>query len=211
MEHKRVAPATGTWWKRENLVPGLALLVLAAVAWAYTVSHAGAMNGMALPVPLHRMDTTGTAEPAWAMTQLGGLVLFLLGWLVMMVAMMLPAALPLVLLYRTIARKRLRAIKANAGMIGLLACYLGVWTVAGMPVYAYSLLMNARGPLAAVVPGLLLIAGGAYQFTALKRGCHTRCSNPLFFLMHKWRPGGPRAQCGWVCCTALTAWAAAWA
>jgi predicted metal-binding membrane protein len=39
------------------------------------------------------------------------------------------------------------------------------------------------------LPGVLLIAGGIYQFTALKGDCHARCSNPLFFLMHRWRPG----------------------
>ncbi len=36
---------------------------------------------------------------------------------------------------------------------------------------------------------MLLMAGGAYQFTALKGGCHARCSNPLFLLMNEWRPG----------------------
>ena len=41
----------------------------------------------------------------------------------------------------------------------------------------------------ALLPGLLLIAGGFYQFTALKQGCHARCSNPLFFLMQQWRSG----------------------
>jgi predicted metal-binding membrane protein len=107
--------------------------------------------------------------------------------------MMLPAALPLVLLYRTLARRRVRTIEASGGMVGLLAGYLAVWAVAGLPVYAYSLLMDARASLTAVVPGILLIAGGAYQFTALKRGCHTRCSSPLFFLMHKWRPGAAGA------------------
>jgi hypothetical protein len=51
MEHTHVAPATTTWWKRENLVPGLALLVLTAVAWAYTLSQVGA-RGCAADTPL---------------------------------------------------------------------------------------------------------------------------------------------------------------
>src|ERR671913_832974 len=45
------------------------------------------------------------------------------------------------------------------------------------------------GSYAFVFPAVLLVIGGAYQFTSLKRGCHTRCSNPLFFLMGKWKPG----------------------
>jgi predicted metal-binding membrane protein len=189
VEHKQVAPASATWWKREHLVPGLVLLALTAVAWAYTLSPTSAVDAMTLPSPLDRMSTTDAMAPPEVMAERGGLVLFLLGWAAMMVAMMLPAALPLVLLYRTIALRRLGKIKAGGGMVGLLAGYLAVWAAAGLPVYAYSLVMDARRPLTAVVPSVLLIAGGAYQFTALKQGCHTRCSNPLFFLMHKWRPG----------------------
>ena len=40
---------------------------------------------------------------------------------------------------------------------------------------------------------MLLIVGGAYQFTPLKRICHVRCSSPLFFLMQNWRPGAAGA------------------
>ena len=71
----------------------------------------------------------------------------------------------------------------------MLAGYVAVWITAGLPVYAYGLLMGGMSPVLAALPGLLLISGGAYQFTALKRGCHVRCSSPLFFLMQKWRAG----------------------
>ena len=47
--------------------------------------------------------------------------------------------------------------------------------------------------MAGVLPALLLIVGGAYQFTPLKSICHTRCSSPLFFLMQNWRSGAPGA------------------
>jgi predicted metal-binding membrane protein len=40
---------------------------------------------------------------------------------------------------------------------------------------------------------LLLVVGGIYQFTPLKRICHARCSSPLFFLMQNWRSGAPGA------------------
>ena len=205
MEHSHVAPgpATTIWWKRENLWQGLALVVLAAVAWAYTLSQSGAMQGMA---PSTAMGSQGGMEmPAEmgdaGMRDMGGLdargelvradevALFLVGWAAMMVAMMLPAALPLILLYRTVARQRLRPGGVAPGMAALLAGYIGVWTAAGLPVYAYTLLARVTGPIMAVVPGLLLIAGGVYQFTRLKQGCHTRCSSPLFFLMNQWRPG----------------------
>lgn len=168
--HAAIGPATPLWRKRENLLPALALLALTAFAWAYTLSRAGTMQNMPMPAA-------------------SGLILFLVGWAVMMVAMMLPAAVPLMLLYRTVARKRLQPTKAAAGVMALLAGYVGVWTVAGAPVYLYNLLSQTQGPLMRVAPGLLLIAGGVYQFSALKEGCHNRCSNPLFFLMNRWKPG----------------------
>jgi predicted metal-binding membrane protein len=127
------------------------------------------------------------------MSAIGGIVLFLCVWAIMMVAMMVPATLPLILLYRTIARNRLSQVRAHVGMVTLLVGYVAVWAVAGLPVYAYNASAGAAGSLAAVLPALLLIVGGAYQFTPLKRICHVRCSSPLFFLIQNWRPGATGA------------------
>lgn len=165
------------WRRRENLLPGLALASLAAAGWAYAVRQATAMGDMEdamLPV---------------AMGGIEGFAVFLFGWTAMMVAMMVPATLPLILLYRTISRNRLGLARARAGMTLLLAGYVAVWAAVGLPVYAYSMLGEALGSAGALLPGLLLIAGGVYQFTGLKSGCHTRCSNPFSFLMRRWRPG----------------------
>jgi predicted metal-binding membrane protein len=164
------------WRRRENLLPGIALLVLAVAGWAYIAYQASAMGGM---------GSMGGAR----ISTMGGLVPFVLGWTAMMVAMMVPATLPLVLLYRTVARNRLSPVRARVGMTALLAGYVAVWAAAGLPVYAYALAGETVGRFAAVLPAVLLIIGGAYQFTSLKHSCHARCSNPLFFLMQKWKPG----------------------
>src|SRR5918993_3158597 len=73
--------------------------------------------------------------------------------------------------------------------LALMALAAAVWAFAGLPVYAYNSLVGAAGSLAALLPALLLIIGGVYQFTPLKRICHARCSSPLFFLIQNWRPG----------------------
>ncbi len=170
------------WRRRENLLPGLALVALAAAGWAYVGYQAASIGSMS------------TAVGGMAMGGLGGILLFLPAWVVMMVAMMVPATLPLILLYRTIARKRLGGpARARAGTGILLLGYVAVWAIAGVPVYAYDSLSDAAGSLAAVLPASLLIVGGAYQFTPLKRICHARCSNPLSFLMRNWRPGAAGA------------------
>jgi predicted metal-binding membrane protein len=160
-----------SWSQRPNLLAGLALLALAAAGWVYVAYQAASMGSMAM---------AGMG---------GGGLVFLSGWTAMMVAMMVPATLPLILLYRTIARSRLSPARAQVGMVGLLMGYLVVWAIAGVPVYAYTLLAEAASSLATVLPALLLVVGGVYQFTPLKGACHARCSSPLFFLLQNWRPG----------------------
>jgi len=165
------------WRRRENLLPGLALLVLTLAGWIYIAYQASTTMGS--------METMSGAR----ISTMGGFVLFVLGWTAMMVAMMILATLPLILLYRLVARKRLNQIQARAGLTALLLGYIAVWAVAGLPVYVYALAAEAIGSYAIVLPAVLLVIGGSYQFTSLKRSCHTRCSNPLFFLMQKWKPG----------------------
>jgi predicted metal-binding membrane protein len=171
----------GEWRRRENLLPGLALIALAAVGWAYVAYQAASMGNMR------------SAMGGMAMGGIGGIALFLSSWAVMMVAMMVPASLPLILLYRHLARKRLSPAQARIGTVVLLVSYVAVWAIAGLPVYVYNALSGAAGSLAALLPALLLIVGGAYQFTPLKRICHARCSSPLFFLIQNWRPGATGA------------------
>jgi predicted metal-binding membrane protein len=164
------------WHRRENLLPGLALLVLTVVGWVYIAYQASIMGSM---------ETMSGAR----ISTMGGFVPFVLGWTAMMVAMMIPATLPLILLYRLVARQRLNPMQARIGMAALLSGYIVVWASAGLPVYLYALAAQSIGRFAAVLPAGLLVIGGVYQFTSLKRSCHARCSNPLFFLMQKWKPG----------------------
>jgi predicted metal-binding membrane protein len=164
------------WRRRENLLPGLALLVLTAVGWVYIAYQTSTMDSM---------EAMSNAR----ISTMGGFVPFVLGWTAMMVAMMIPATLPLILLYRIVSRQRLNSIQARVGIVALFLGYIVVWAVAGLPVYLYALTAEAVGLYAIVLPAVLLVIGGVYQFTSLKRSCHARCSNPLFFLMQKWKPG----------------------
>ncbi|HZD69402.1 MAG TPA: DUF2182 domain-containing protein [Actinomycetes bacterium] len=160
------------WSQRNNLVPGLALVALAAAGWGYVA-----------------FGSSATGMGSMAMGGAGGGVVFLAGWTAMMTAMMVPATLPLILLYRTTASNHRPPIQSHIGMVVLLAGYLGVWAAAGIPVYAYSLVVEPVGSLGTVLPAALLVVGGIYQFTPLKRGCHVRCSSPLGSLLQHWRQG----------------------
>src|SRR5918998_6436416 len=128
MEHASAftPPVLEQWRRRENLLPGLTLLVLAVAGWVYTAYQASTMDGM---------ESMGGAR----ISTMGGVVPFVLGWTAMMVAMMVPATLPLILLYRVVARQRTSEPeipdRARVGTAALLAGYVAVWAIAGLPIY----------------------------------------------------------------------------
>ena len=124
---------------------------------------------------------------------LGALTNFVIAWLVMMAAMMLPSAAPLVLLYR-VAGPGARAI--NTGF--LVAGYLLVWAAFGLPVFFLQqviMLAASDGSMVArVLPyavAVILALAGLYQFTPLKEACLRQCRSPLDFMMQRWHGGGP--------------------
>jgi predicted metal-binding membrane protein len=122
---------------------------------------------------------------------------FLLAWTVMMVAMMLPSAAPLVLVYGPRGRTRL--------VLG----YLLVWAAIGVPVYAIAKAVDLMMVPTAAVAAVLVVAG-VYQFTPLKDVCLRACRSPLDFIAVRWGRGPLRlgvahgAYCVG-CCWALMA------
>jgi predicted metal-binding membrane protein len=109
-------------------------------------------------VALHRMKGMDMGVA----TTLGSFSFFLVAWVSMMAAMMLPGALPAVLRHAR-EREGIHAAPVFA------ASYLAVWTLVGLLVYA------AYRPHGTTVAGALTIAVGLYELTPLKRGCRRRC------------------------------------
>ena len=113
---------------------------------------------------------------------------FMVGWLLMTVAMMLPTTVPLVSLFR-----RMVARRAHAPLLLslLLVGYLTAWLAFG--VAALGLLWSIDQALANTImsqawvwgAGLFLLAG-AFQFSALKYACLDKCRTPLGFLISHW-------------------------
>jgi predicted metal-binding membrane protein len=117
--------------------------------------------------------------------------LFVTGWALMTVAMMLPTSLPVLTAFYAIAARR-----ADRSLLTVLviAGYLLVWAIFGVAVYFGVLLMQwlASGSVWLtehqwiLVPALLFLAG-AFQFTSLKYRCLDKCRSPLSFVMEHWR------------------------
>ena len=169
----------------------VALGAIPVAAWLWIVLMArdmyGAMNGAA----------------AWMMTAVWTwphVLLLVAMWVVMMTAMMLPTAAPLILLYATAARRSGEPADPSWRVYALASGYLMVWGLFSIVLAAAQRLlasasmltpmMEPSGPIAGAV---LLGVAGVYQLTPLKRACLRACRSPLGFMMQGWRSGAAGA------------------
>jgi predicted metal-binding membrane protein len=188
--------ASRPWTGNRFSLLTLALLTLVTIAaWASVVIDATTMAVAGHSVSGHSMST-GLSAGASRLVTMAGLVSYVAAWVVMMVAMMLPSAAPMILLYRTVARGQAARGNLLVPTWIFVLGYLVVWAAFGGVVYIVDRLIGAAiagdARLAAWTPygvALLLLAAGAYQFTPLKGRCLRACQSPLSFLMRYWRPG----------------------
>ena len=113
-----------------------------------------------------------------------GAGLFLVTWIVMMVAMMFPSVAPMTLAFAAVSRSRGEGVFPTAAFI---VGYLAVWTAAGLVPLAIlqgiSALSMSPPWWLARAGGLVIILAGVYQFTPLKDACLRACRSPLGFVM----------------------------
>ena len=169
----------------------VALLVfLPLVAWLWMIVMARDMYG-----PM-------TGASAWMMTpnwDVAHLLLLWAMWAVMMTAMMLPSASPLVLLYSAVAQRSAGATSAR-GVTALAIGYIVVWAAFSLGAtmlqralaraLVLSPMMEVTSPR---VGALLLVVAGMYQLTPIKHSCLRSCQSPLGFLLSRWRSGSAGA------------------
>jgi len=159
----------------------LALIVATALAWVGIVSWtpgSAAMDDMAM-APLSSVAALG---------------LFLLMWTIMMVAMMFPAALPMVLIFHRVSNDRRQRGVAAVPTWVFVAGYLAVWAGFGVAFYGVEwgirwLTGSGMARFPATVAALAFLAAGVYQLTPLKTVCLQHCRSPMGFVMFHWREG----------------------
>ena len=178
--------------RRDRLVVAVAIVFTAGVAWAYTIYEARRMNVAGVCECLG-MKMGGPDLASWSFASL--LPLFLM-WLVMMVAMMLPSAAPMLLTFAAVARNRRHAdrpyVPVSVFALGYLVVWSGFSLLAALGqwlLHRAALLSPMMAASSAFVAGLLLLAAGIFQFTPLKRRCLIHCRAPLDFIMTRWREG----------------------
>ncbi|WP_041389496.1 DUF2182 domain-containing protein [Polaromonas sp. JS666] len=172
--------------KHDRLLVISGLLLVVALAWAYLLTGAGTlqeMGGMLMPM------SSGPWTPTHAMIMLAM-------WVVMMAAMMLPSATPMILLYTTIAHGRRAKGEQASGSILFVGGYVTIWTAFSLVAVALQFGLDKAALLSPMMEttsiglaGTVLIAAGIYQWTPLKQACLRRCRSPLDFVLMHWRNG----------------------
>jgi predicted metal-binding membrane protein len=138
----------------------------------------------------------GMAEGSGALTMGMGAALFIGLWAVMMVAVMLPSAAPMILTFARVQSSRSDAGRPYVPTWIFTASYLILWAATGLLAYSLALAVEALAQdspwlteNAARVGGALLVAAGIYQLTPAKDVCLRKCRSPLSFLTNSWQEG----------------------
>lgn len=161
-----------------------ALSITAAAAWVFLVKTEIAMRVM-------RGDGF-FMELMWMMMRPDAASAYLVAtatmWVVMMIAMMVPAVMPMLVVFQKLDRGRQSALDPLNFAIGYLAAWAAFsfiaailqWLLHGGDFLGGTLL--SMRPLAAAA---VLVAAGCYQLTPMKDACLEKCRSPMgFFLAH---------------------------
>ena len=119
------------------------------------------------------------------------IALYLAGWTLMTVAMMLPTTLPLLEIFRRLTAQRGDRARLLALVI---AGYLGVWIGFGIAAHAADWLLHEIVERSSwleanawLIGAATLLLAGAFQFSRLKYRCLEKCRAPLSFVTEYWR------------------------
>lgn len=164
------------------------IIAVSVLAWIYLIR---------MPMSAADFGPLATQIAAPLPSPLVDFFICFLMWAVMMVAMMLPSASPMVLTYARLAGGRAGASAMWTWMFA--AGYLTVWTVFSVAATAAQLTLARAAVLtnaltvAPVLGAVILGAAGIYQFTPWKSVCLRHCQSPVAFFMTRWRDGAAGA------------------
>jgi predicted metal-binding membrane protein len=179
--------------RRERLIACGCLVAMVVLSWLYLLHLKTAMDTSGMNMP----DMVMVDTQEWGATTV--LLLFVM-WTVMMIAMMVPSATPMILAFLTVNQSR-SAAKRRLVPVGIfLLGYLVVWTaystvatLAEWGLHQATLLSMTMEATSAALNGGILIVAGVFQLTPFKRACLNGCRSPVSFLMSEWRNGAAGA------------------
>jgi predicted metal-binding membrane protein len=162
--------AFGLLSRRINAVVVVALVSLSLVAWAGTIEQANSMRGMEMG-----LGQIGYRNPGSM-----GSVEFLVMWITMMAAMMLPTIAPVVIAHHAYSLGRLESRLSTPAFV---TGYMLIWSAVGIVAWLAQWFDDAvPSPSLLPLAGGILVFAGLYQFTPWKRRCADMCRSPLTFV-----------------------------
>ena len=196
----------GALFARPKLLAVVCVVALAALGWLYLALLIAHMGGSmsALGPGMRTLDlvpraitvlcrpTFGLAMPVgtWGTS---GLLVVALMWVAMVLAMMLPSAGPMILIYaeiaETAARKGERIVSPLVITAGYTVVWLGFAAAATLAQFLFTraaLLDDGMASANGLFSGAIFIAAGLYQFSSLKNACVTQCRQPFPFFFAHW-------------------------
>ncbi|MGH8194706.1 MAG: DUF2182 domain-containing protein [Woeseiaceae bacterium] len=180
--------------RRDRWVIGCGLLLICLLCWWYLLGGLGsgmsvaAMTSWQFPPPA----MAGTEDVPWRPSHW---LIMLLMWWVMMTAMMVPSAAPMILLYAKVYRHN----RKEGSPIAPTAAFAGGYLLGWFAFSALATLLHwgleqsgfvhrmTMWSTTATLSGSFLVAAGIYQFTPWKSVCLTHCRSPAVFLSTHWR------------------------
>ncbi|MGA2566605.1 MAG: DUF2182 domain-containing protein [Pseudolabrys sp.] len=179
--------------RRDRLIVGGLLVLVAALAWAFTIDQANRMEAMDAAMWRDMNMSMNGMEPSW--TPVDALLLFVM-WSAMMAAMMMPGASPMVAAFATINRRRRERSAPHVPTAIFLIGYLTAWAGFSLIATALQWLLQMTGLVTTMMQSAslhfsaaLFLAAGLYQFSPLKEHCLAYCRSPDGFILSEWRDG----------------------
>jgi predicted metal-binding membrane protein len=174
-----------TAWSRRSIPAqagtAAAILTVALACWLALLWGAVHMDSPLAQLAMPMGDWSGAN---W-------LAVFLM-WAVMMAAMMLPSAAPMVLCFAALNRRRNETMRTLAFVVA----YLALWAGFSGGAAVLQWLLQERGWISPMIvsrssalSAALLLIAGIFQFTPIKTACLRACRSPLGFLTSDWREG----------------------
>ncbi|WP_340124374.1 DUF2182 domain-containing protein [Methylobacter svalbardensis] len=172
------------WFKTRTATLAVVLAGILA-AWGYLFYQHDQMTSQ----PMSSMWMPPSESLAWRFTDFA-LVYFM--WAVMMAAMMLPSAIPMILTFARVCRQQNKIPHKLTYLF--ISAYLGIWLLFSSVLtllqwqmhglaWLSPMMENQNSILAA---GILFLAG-FYQFMPIKNACLTHCKTPMGFLLNEWQ------------------------
>ena len=190
---------TEEFLRADRWIVGAGVALIGVLSWVYLMLGAGtgmsavAMTTWQFPPPVHAASAPGAGDLSYW-------IIMASMWWVMMIAMMLPSAAPVVLLYARVYRHGQKRGQINSPYVptaSFVAGYLLVWLAFSLVATGMQWLLGQLGLLDAMMmwstntalSGGLLAVAGIYQFSAPKSACLKHCRSPVEFVSQRWRKG----------------------